>query len=180
MYSPEETQSQVSYQNLTLTESQTSIPPSSVHLLRLNEEVMPRSEAIRLDQQELELDLRAFELRLQELAKATKPCSFHWIPISGSLLACTAVSACHWLPELGESESIVLRCLASRGALTLSLATMVLTIFLGARHIIQRPPGAMELLEETLARFQMQCDSDGQFVRIPPTEPHPARVRGSR
>ncbi|KAH8333968.1 hypothetical protein KR059_004973, partial [Drosophila kikkawai] len=112
-------------------------------------------------------DLMAFESRLIELGSESRSCSFPWVPLVGTIFACTAISACHWIPRVRDSQSIVLRSLSGRGAFTLSLATLILTVLFGVRHIVySKRNRAIELSRDALTLFQLKCERNGELVEI--------------
>ncbi|KAH8345229.1 hypothetical protein KR059_011363, partial [Drosophila kikkawai] len=114
-------------------------------------------------------DLNAFERRLEELAAADRPRTVRWPVVLGTIFACTAISACHWLENVRESDSLVLRSLSSRGALALSLATIVVMILYGVKQVIKPCPSpAVENTRDALAMFRLNCDNDGRLARMPP------------
>ncbi|KAH8283164.1 hypothetical protein KR054_012580 [Drosophila jambulina] len=111
-------------------------------------------------------DLKAFGSRLRELDTESRPRDAHWAPLLGTIFACTAISVCHWVPRVRESQSIVLRGLSSRSAFTISLATLVLTVLYGLKHIVDRKRNGAVLSTDTLTLFQLECDKKGELVGI--------------
>ncbi|KAH8373666.1 hypothetical protein KR200_005876, partial [Drosophila serrata] len=120
--------------------------------------------------EELEMeDLKAFEIRMEELATANKRRPFRWPLVLGTIFACTAISACHWVEDVRESDSYVLQLLSSRGALAISLATLVMMILYGAKHVTKRYPSeSVRSTRDALALFQLHCDNDGRLIRVEP------------
>lgn len=169
MYSTEWTQ-RSSSSNSSNSDADSAPPAVQLRCLgerpTLNEEKM--SSFSHSEDQETE-DLKAFERRLEELATATRPRPFRWRLVIGTIFACTAISACHWLQDVRESKSILLRSLSSRGALGLSLATVVVLIFYGVKHAGKRQPSAyVGQTRDTLALFQLRCDNDGHLLHVAP------------
>ncbi|KAH8250918.1 hypothetical protein KR038_005898, partial [Drosophila bunnanda] len=112
-------------------------------------------------------DLIAFQDRFRELGSDGRSQDSNWVPLLGTICACTAISACHWMPRVRDSQSLVLRSLSSRGAFTLSLATLVLTVLFGVKRIVdRRRNGAVELSRDTLTLFQLERDKKGDLVGI--------------
>ncbi|KAH8245722.1 hypothetical protein KR038_001215, partial [Drosophila bunnanda] len=120
--------------------------------------------------EELELeDLKAFGRRLEELAIANKRRPVRWPLVLSTIFACTAISACHLCEDVRESDSLVLRLLSSRGALAISLATLVMMILYGAKEMSKGCPSeTVQHTRETLAPFHLHCDNDGRLVRVAP------------
>ncbi|KAH8245319.1 hypothetical protein KR032_008705, partial [Drosophila birchii] len=118
--------------------------------------------------EELELeDLKAFERRMEELAAANRPRPVRWPLVFGTIFACTAISACHWCEDVRESESLVLRMLSSRGALAISLATIVVMILYGVKQVNKPyPRNSVQHTRDVLALFQLHCDNNGRLIHV--------------
>ncbi|KAH8289354.1 hypothetical protein KR054_004190, partial [Drosophila jambulina] len=120
--------------------------------------------------EEVELeDLKAFERRMEELADANKPRPVRWHLVLGTIFACTAISACHWIVDKRDSESLILRMLASRGALAISLATLVMMLLYGVKEVTKPYPSeSVQATRNVLSVFHMNCDNDGRLTRTAP------------
>ncbi|KAH8249456.1 hypothetical protein KR032_009723, partial [Drosophila birchii] len=111
-------------------------------------------------------DLMAFETRLREVGTDNSPRDLNWVPFVGTILGCTAISACHWMPGVRDSRSVVLRSLSSPCAFTLSLAALVLTVVFGVKHIYDKKRnGAGQLASDTLTLFHLDRDKKGELIR---------------
>ncbi|XP_016944284.2 nuclear envelope phosphatase-regulatory subunit 1 homolog [Drosophila suzukii] len=112
-------------------------------------------------------DLRAFERRLVEVVTTEKSNTFRWRLVLGAIFACSAISACHWMRDAKDSESLVFRILSSHSAFALSVATVCLLIMYGFNHAAKQDPAILRNTREMLSPFRLNCDNKGRLISLP-------------
>eukprot|EP00099_Drosophila_melanogaster_P000955 NP_001036309.1 uncharacterized protein Dmel_CG41106 [Drosophila melanogaster] len=112
-------------------------------------------------------DLLAFERRLAEVVNTEKRSSLRWRFVLGAIFACSAISACHWVRDAKESESVVFQILSSQSAFAFSLATICLLIFYGFNHATKQDPSILRDTQEMLSPFRLNIDNQGRLILLP-------------
>ncbi|EDW51656.1 nuclear envelope phosphatase-regulatory subunit 1 homolog [Drosophila sechellia] len=113
-------------------------------------------------------DLLAFERRLAEVVNTEKRSSFRWRFVLGAIFACSAISACHWVRDAKESESVVFKILSSHSAFAFSLATICLLVLYGVDHAAKQDPSILRDTREMLSPFRLNIDNQGRLILVPP------------